>query len=586
MLPLQTRGLLNLGPRFVPHSLRTAISRQKRELLKVTSTLQRVGRRFMSHERVVGLTKPFMSDLEMALRECHNTSARTRRNTFSKEIKRLRSFIPKHSIVLRKTDKSKVFHTGTEEMYEERVKLYMQKTNAYEQLGRENPLQDLIHRTNEFLRDLKRNGELSQKFLDRLLVDSNQTELAHLYFQPKAHKSGTPLRPIVAGIKSPTAKISKLLDDILRPLFEQLAKNTSVKGSIFFLLDLMNWSNENLTLQTRFCTMDIVDLYTMIPQDAGLRSLERMFKDLSISVSGRIRTSTLVKLASFVMKNNYFIYQEMYYRQIRGGAMGSALTLSISNIFMFYFERPIVERIQTLNGFYRRFIDDIFLAIETSEFEFARLIEEWNQIDAANIQMIGSSGLEINYLDIHLSNENGQLVSSVFHKPSHELYYLPFRSTHVLHIKKNIPFGALVRALRYSSNYTLFLTEVSYIYMALCFNGYYGEFIQKQFSRVYSKYGLECPGEHNYSRVRSFFLGMTSEIENRILAPLDFQVITFFHFTYCEGMETIGARFHRLWEKHFSSCQLRDVEAIVGFRNAPSLLNRLVQKKPPRELLT
>ncbi|CAF5008854.1 unnamed protein product, partial [Rotaria sp. Silwood1] len=61
-----------------------------------------------------------------------------------------------------------------------------------------------------------------------LSIKSNEVELAHLYYLPKAHKLDTPLRPIISGLKHPTIKISKFLDELLRPLFDKMASNTTV----------------------------------------------------------------------------------------------------------------------------------------------------------------------------------------------------------------------------------------------------------------------------------------------------------------------------------------------------------------------
>ncbi|CAF1570293.1 unnamed protein product, partial [Rotaria sordida] len=67
----------------------------------------------------------------------------------------------------------------------------MTKTKAYQDLGKTNPLESLVERTNNFL------------------YGNDEAELAHLYFLPKAHKPGTPLRPIMSGLKSPTIEISR-----------------------------------------------------------------------------------------------------------------------------------------------------------------------------------------------------------------------------------------------------------------------------------------------------------------------------------------------------------------------------------------
>jgi hypothetical protein len=123
--------------------------------------------------------------------------------------------------VIRKTDKSKVFHLGRIEDYEKRSVEYMDKTQAYKCLDNNDSLPDLIQRTNRYLLDLRLAKWITQKHYEQLCVKSDEVELAYLYYLPKAHKPGTPLRPIISGIKHPTVKVSKFLDNILRPLFDQ-----------------------------------------------------------------------------------------------------------------------------------------------------------------------------------------------------------------------------------------------------------------------------------------------------------------------------------------------------------------------------
>ncbi|CAF1570944.1 unnamed protein product, partial [Rotaria sordida] len=92
----------------------------------------------------------------------------------------------------------------------------MNKTKAYQDLGTTNPLESLVERTNNFLYGLWYNKHITQKQYEKLKVNKEKAELAHLYFLPKAHKPGTPLRPIMSGLKSPTVEISRWLDSLLR----------------------------------------------------------------------------------------------------------------------------------------------------------------------------------------------------------------------------------------------------------------------------------------------------------------------------------------------------------------------------------
>ncbi|CAF1251185.1 unnamed protein product, partial [Rotaria magnacalcarata] len=143
-----------------------------------------------------------------------------KKKNYGRIVKRLKYKIHLANTVLRKTDKSKVFHLGTVDHYQKKSEEYMEKTKAYQCLGVTDPLPDLIQRTNKYLLDLRLAKWITQKQYEQLSIKPNEVELAHLYYLPKAHKPGTPLRPIISGLKHPTIKISKFLDDLLRPLFD------------------------------------------------------------------------------------------------------------------------------------------------------------------------------------------------------------------------------------------------------------------------------------------------------------------------------------------------------------------------------
>ncbi|CAF4688771.1 unnamed protein product, partial [Rotaria sp. Silwood2] len=201
------------------------------------------------------------------------------------------------------------------------------------------PLANLIERTNKYLLDLRLAHWISQKQYEQLRIKSNEAQLAHLYYLPKAHKPGTPLRPIVS------------------------ASNTTVTSEFEVIKKLYRWSTRHLRQETLLCTIDVVDLYTMIPQTEGVLAIKKMLNYLKIKEIGGLKAETIIRLSRFVIKNNYFSYDGQYYHQIRGGAMGSPLPLTIANCYMFFLERDIVKQITNGGGFYLRYIDDIFITI-------------------------------------------------------------------------------------------------------------------------------------------------------------------------------------------------------------------------------
>ncbi|CAF1283876.1 unnamed protein product [Rotaria sp. Silwood1] len=373
----EEHDLLKLDPRFIFDDPKIASRRRVTELATLKRKIE--GRFFEKRVKPGRPLEEFIAELDVLLQKLHNGPITTnnknknknkninskiidkdintiiesqliqsqnmaitrirKKQNYSRLVKRLKHKFRKADIVLRKSDKSKVFHLGKLEDYQEKSKEYMDRTQAYKCLGKEDPLADLIKRTNKYLLNLRLAKWITQKQYELLTIKPNEVELAHLYYLPKAHKPNTPLRPIISGLKHPTIKISKYLDDLLRPLFDKMAKESTVTSGFELLKKVEEWSKLNINQQTLFCTIDVVDLYTMIPQTEDVLSLKKMLDYLKLKQVGGLKLETIIRLGRFVMQNNYFSYDGQFYHQIRGGVMGSLLTLTVANCYMFFFEQ-------------------------------------------------------------------------------------------------------------------------------------------------------------------------------------------------------------------------------------------------------
>ncbi|CAF1350021.1 unnamed protein product [Rotaria sordida] len=242
--------LLKLGPKFILNDPKTVTRRRRTQL----ATLKRKIEKCFLHKKVHPgrPLQQFMAELDVLLQTLHTIStvsknlnkdkivaSQTDKNdiielinsqasqsqvlnvvkvkkkkNYGRLVKRLKHKFKLANVILQKSDKSKVFHLGKVEDYRKKSEQYMDKTQAYKCLGKEDPLPELIQRTNKYLLDLRLAKWITQKHYELLNIKPNEVEVAHLYYLPKARKPGTPLR------------------------------------------------NEN----TIFCTIDVIDLYTMIPQ--------------------------------------------------------------------------------------------------------------------------------------------------------------------------------------------------------------------------------------------------------------------------------------------------------------------------------
>ncbi|CAF4333553.1 unnamed protein product, partial [Rotaria sordida] len=151
----------------------------------------------------------------------------------------------------------------------------MIETEAYQEISNERCiLSENLRLVTMLLASLLENRAINHEQHKKMSPKIDSLELAHLHFTPKPHKPDTPLRPIVAAIHAPATEISKLLNDLLAPIFLRVARQTTFINGIDLVRTLEKYAaNGHLKPTTLFITFDVENLYTMIPRQGALEVL-------------------------------------------------------------------------------------------------------------------------------------------------------------------------------------------------------------------------------------------------------------------------------------------------------------------------
>ncbi len=113
--------------------------------------------------------------------------------------------------------------------------------------------------------------------------------------------------------------------------------------------------NGHLLPTTKFITADVKNLYTMIPRAGAIDALFRFCTKYGKQGKiGNLAINTIIRLACVVLETNCFVYDKKYYKQIRGGAMGSPFTMTLANIYMYEWEQSLIQHQQERNELYGR----------------------------------------------------------------------------------------------------------------------------------------------------------------------------------------------------------------------------------------
>ena len=136
---------------------------------------------------------------------------------------------------------------------------------------------------------------------------------------------------------------------------------------------------------------------------------------------------------------------------------------------------------------FRRYIDDIFITSNESTDTIKELLDKEGKKDV-NIGINYHIYESVEFLDVLIENNQGQLKTSVFRKPAAEPYILPYISDHPHHIHSNTIDTALLRAIRFCSDIETFHNERLNTEIALLLNGYPPKFINHHFKQFFHKH--------------------------------------------------------------------------------------------------
>ena len=153
------------------------------------------------------------------------------------------------------------------------------------------------------------------------------------------HKPDTPLTLIVSSCGSVTYGIAKELTKILKHL---VGKSPHHINSTQDFVEQV----KNVTVLPGEClsSYDVTVLLTSIPVDPALGIIKVLLqKDPTLKERTIMSVGDIVLLLEFCLKNYHFSFQGQFYEQVEGVAMGSAVSPTVANLYMTYFEQKALS---------------------------------------------------------------------------------------------------------------------------------------------------------------------------------------------------------------------------------------------------
>jgi len=270
-----------------------------------------------------------------------------------------------------------------------------------------------------------------------LMQNVNSYKIAKFKLIIKIHKTPITGRPIVNNISSPTYYTSKHLHDLLFPLLYLIP--SYIQDSNVLVLKL---NNLRLPDNAYLFTADVDSLYPSIPIQIAITYVKRFL--IRFKEYHNLNIEYILELLFWVLNNNFIYFNNNFYLQILGIAMGTPVAVVLSNIFLGVLEFDIYDSLIS-NHFYPpfmlyRYIDDLFGIFydNLSRDKFIYLYN--NSINTIKLTHNIDNDKQI-FLDLCIfkgkNYENSKILDiKLYQKPLNKYLYIPPHSFHTSHMFK------------------------------------------------------------------------------------------------------------------------------------------------------
>ena len=358
-----------------------------------------------------------------------------------KKIDKTKSFIKQNSnlkiLIPDKSNKTVVMYNKD---YDKKMNDLLQDQNTYKEINSD-PTNIHQKNNNALINRWENLMYISPNTAKKLKIQNAQPP--RIYGMPKLHKKNIPLRPIVSCIQSPYEKLSKFLKNILQNIINK--NNHYIKDSVDFKEKIKNIC---LPKDYLLISLDVVSLYTNIPLTLAKEVIRKKWDE--------IKKFTDIPLLEFLaaidmtLNSTYFLYNEKYYKQIEGCAMGASISSVIAQLVLEDLEENILNNLGFHIPFFYRYVDDCITAVPNNK--TADILNSFNSYHNKLQFTIEIENLnKINFLDTTLHHLDNTIKTEWYTKETWSSRYINYLSQHPLSQKKSVIIGLADRAIKLSS---------------------------------------------------------------------------------------------------------------------------------------
>lgn len=397
-------------------------------------------------------------------------------NLSKAEVEALKQLQINKDIVIKPADKGALVVILDREQYRWEALRQLNNSKHYAKL--DGPIYpDTIPMVNAIMDQMEEEGFINHK-QRCYLQGCNEPRARRFYLLLKVHKEPDtwskpfeipPGRPIVSDCNSETYQTAEFIEYYLNPI--STLHPSYIKDTFDFLQKIKDLT---MPIGCILFTIDIDSLYTNIETKSGLMSVNKWFKKYP---DPRRPDAHLLKLLEINLVRNDFEFEDEFYLQISGTAMGKKFAPSYANIFMADWEESALNLAPIKPLYYFRFLDDIWGIWTHSMVEFKQFINLLNHHHPSITVKYTVDDNSVNFLDVTTYKGTdfavtGKLDCKVFFKETDTHALLWKNSFHPKHTYRGLVYSQLLRFHRICTQNQDFVNATRILYRALKQRGY------------------------------------------------------------------------------------------------------------------